>query len=105
MDAVSGLGVSGVITGLAGLERARPLRRSRVARLLGAMSYPLYILHGSLMLMFSVAFGSWLRLGAAGLYALAIGGLVAIYAICAVVTFGFDQPLQRVLKGKKAVLI
>ena len=89
-----GLVLATIILGLAGLERHNILRLGRTATLLGAMSYPLYMLHEPLMLILDQEFGQ-LKLSQFGLYVLLVIGLVVILGVSAVVTFGFDRPLQR----------
>jgi exopolysaccharide production protein ExoZ len=95
-----GLAFAALILGLARLEQLGLFRCGVAARRLGAISYPLYILHEPLIIAMDQQCGNHLRLGTAGLYALAIAGLIAIYAICALVAFGFDQPLQKLLRRR-----
>jgi peptidoglycan/LPS O-acetylase OafA/YrhL len=86
-----------LILGLAGLERHGTLRLGRLAAWLGALSYPLYLLHEPLMLAASLTLPP-LRLHSFALYLFFALGLAAIYAVTAAVTFGFDQPIQRALR-------
>jgi peptidoglycan/LPS O-acetylase OafA/YrhL len=94
---VTGLGFAAIIVGLANLERLGWLRFGATAQRLGAMSYPLYILHTPLILVVDSSFG-WLRLGTVGLNMLAVAGFLALYLLIAIVTFALDQPLQRLLR-------
>jgi peptidoglycan/LPS O-acetylase OafA/YrhL len=98
---VVSLGFAAVILGLATLERHGALRLGRWASRLGAISYPLYILHTSMMLIFDECCHGWLKLGTAGLYALFLGGLAGIYLVAMLAAFGIDQPLQRWLRRGK----
>ncbi|OYV40724.1 MAG: hypothetical protein B7Z81_01760 [Acidocella sp. 20-61-6] len=93
--------LSVVLLGLATLERHGALRLGRWASRLGAISYPLYILHTSMMLIFDECCHGWLKLGTAGLYALFLGGLAGIYLVAMLAAFGIDQPLQHWLRGVK----
>jgi peptidoglycan/LPS O-acetylase OafA/YrhL len=95
---LQGAGFGAVMLGLAVLERAGTLRLPALAGRLGDMSYPLYILHLPLMLIMEASCTSWLRLPLWGLYSLAVVDLAAIYAVCALVTLVYDQPVQRVLR-------
>jgi len=94
---ISGLGYAALIVGLAGLERNGVLRLDKKARWLGAISYPLYILHTPLLLVFH-SHAAVLKLPPVGLYVLFFLGCAAIYAIAAAVAFCIDQPLQRRLR-------
>lgn len=86
-----------IILGFAGLERHGVLRLGKTAAWLGALSYPLYLLHAPLTLAATI----WLpplRLHPVALYVFFTAGLAALYAITALATFCFDQPLQRALR-------
>lgn len=97
---VVSLGFGGIVLGLATLERQGALRLGAWARRLGAVSYPLYILHTSVMLAFDQCCTGWLKLGTAGLYLLFFAGLAAIYLVAALAAFCIDQPLQRWLRRR-----
>ncbi len=88
---------AGIIGGLAGLERLRVFRLGHWAGWLGALSYPLYVLHMPLMVLVE----NVLPLGhfrAAGLYRHFTLLTAFILAVSALVTFLFDQPVQRALR-------
>jgi peptidoglycan/LPS O-acetylase OafA/YrhL len=76
-------GFGALILGLAVLERQGSLRPSAWAGRLGAISYPLYILHAPLLVALA-------RFGPAE--------LAVVFALCALASFGFDQPAQRLLR-------
>jgi peptidoglycan/LPS O-acetylase OafA/YrhL len=86
-----------LLLGLAGLERASGWRMGRWAGWLGAMSYPIYIFHEPVMLIISNE-GHWGQFGAAGLYLHFALLCAAILALAALVSFMFDQPVQRGLR-------
>ena len=92
-----GLALACVIGGLAGMERHGALRLGRFAGWAGAMSYPLYVFHGPLMLLS----GIWYPCAGcheARLYAYFAVMVVLTLAVAALVTFLFDIPVQRVLR-------
>lgn len=93
----TGFVFASIMLGLAGLERHDILRLGRTATILGAMSYPLYIMHEPLMLIMDIRIPK-LKLDIMGLYALFLFGLVVIFAVSAAVTFFFDRPVQRFLR-------
>ncbi len=98
ISAGTGAGVGAVIFGCAILERAGVFRFGPWARKLGAVSYPLYIMHTALMFAFSYyVFGKW---SAQGVYLYLFGAayLAGIFAISAAAAFLLDQPLQRGLR-------
>ena len=88
------------MVGLAGLERHGLLRLGRKAAWLGALSYPLYICHEPLMLLYQQEFAG-AKFGRLGLYLFFLGGAAAIFAISAAVTFLFDRPIQRLLRVRR----
>jgi peptidoglycan/LPS O-acetylase OafA/YrhL len=100
MAPLIGIGMGGIMLGLAGLERHGVLRFGRLASRLGAISYPLYILHASLLLWVNIEFAG-LKLGPAGLYAMFIVTAIGIFGLCAAITFTIDQPVQKLLRRAK----
>jgi len=94
---ITGIAIACILTGFSGLERCGALRCGRWARQLGVISYPIYILHTSLLLAFEVQFEQ-LRLNHTELYLLVAGLIIAVFAICAAIAFAVDQPLQRYLR-------
>ncbi|MDE8345486.1 MAG: acyltransferase [Acidocella sp.] len=100
MAPVLAAGFAGVILGLAWLERAGVIKLGARARLLGAMSYPLYIVHMPLMLLVDVQCGKWLRLGPVALYVFAFACVAGIYAIIWAATICLDQPVQRYVSAR-----
>ena len=91
-----GLLLAAIILGLSGLEEAGWLRPYRHAKRLGAMSYPLYILHVPLIFAADQMFPAY-RFSTVGLYIGLFIGVAIIYAVTVIITFGFDRPLQRAL--------
>jgi peptidoglycan/LPS O-acetylase OafA/YrhL len=83
-----------LILGLAGLERAGLIGLGRWAAVAGTISYPLYILHAPLELIFDAKMPHG-ALPTYGLYTLFVAGLLGIYGIATAATYGFDQPVQR----------
>lgn len=94
----TGAGLGLVILGLATLERHGALRLGRWARRLGAMSYPLYILHIPLMVYADGWCWNRPHPQGAALFIFAALYLATLYLICAGATWLFDQPLQRTLR-------
>jgi peptidoglycan/LPS O-acetylase OafA/YrhL len=89
--------IATLMLGLAGLERHGIIRLGKTAARLGAMSYPLYILHTVFLLW------AWNelprpKLSPGGEYVVFFLAVVAIYGASALATFYFDQPVQRVLR-------
>ncbi len=94
------------LLGLAGLERAGGFALGRWAGWLGAISYPIYIFHEPTLLVITNELHPE-RYHTPGLYALLAAVTVAILAVATLVTFLFDQPVQRLLRrvgrGKRDV--
>jgi len=91
------LAIATMLLALAALERHQLLQLGPWAAWLGAMSYPLYVLHEPALLVLSNLYPA-LRCSSAALYGL-FGAILGITLIlCALVTFLFDQPLQRWLR-------
>jgi len=101
MAVPGGLGFAAAMLGLAILEGQGVFRFGGRARRLGAMSYPLYILHAPLLLIVSVN-TQGRSFGLPALYAFTALGLVYIYGLSALFAFGIDQPLQRLLRRLSA---
>ena len=93
----TGFVLASIMLGLAGLERHSILRLGRAAAVLGAMSYPLYMMHEPLMFLMDLNVPK-LRLSMAGLCVLFLSGLVVMLGVAGLVTFLFDRPLQRLLR-------
>jgi peptidoglycan/LPS O-acetylase OafA/YrhL len=91
------------LLGMAGMERAGALQCGAFARRLGAISYPLYILHTPLLLVIDLE-ASGVRMSTTWLYVLTPFVLVALTLISAAVAFWIDQPLQRTLRRVTARL-
>jgi peptidoglycan/LPS O-acetylase OafA/YrhL len=101
---ITGIAIACILTGFSSLERCGALRLGRWARQLGVISYPIYILHSPLLLVFDVQFEQ-MRLNHAELYMLLVGLIIAVIAICAAIAFAVDQPLQRALRRFNMPLI
>ncbi len=97
MPAAFGLSLGAVILGLGNLERGGALKLGRWARIMGAASYPLYLLHMPVLDLIKLHAGVF-ALNAAGLWAFLAISLVVIGVIVAFFTFAVDQPLQRSLR-------
>jgi peptidoglycan/LPS O-acetylase OafA/YrhL len=96
-------GFGAIILALASLERSGAFRLGAVARRLGIVSYPLYIVHSTCMAAFLALAGP--KLAAAGFhadlawqYTILFGAALAIYAISTAAAFLIDHPLQRLLR-------
>jgi len=96
--AAIGTGLGLVILGCAALERSGVLRVGAWARKLGAISYPLYILHAQIMLLVGKIF--WGRLHTHGVWLVGFAALymLVIFGLSAAAAFWLDKPLQRVLR-------
>lgn len=89
--------VAGIILGLAELERHGAIRLGRYAKWAGAISYPLYIFHGSIIMLSETRF-PWGTDHLLGLYIhFAIVAAITLM-ISALVAFLFDMPVQRALR-------
>jgi peptidoglycan/LPS O-acetylase OafA/YrhL len=93
-----GLVMGCLMLSLARLEQSGILKIGPLAQGFGAVSYPLYILHWSLFWVAASALPHW-RLHTGGLVALFVAGIAGIFLIATAATFGFDQPVQRWLRG------
>ena len=102
MMIVMGLTMGCVMLSLAQLERSGVLKIGAFAGKLGAVSYPLYILHWSLFWLAASTLPHW-KLHTGGLIVLFAAGTAGIFLSAAAATFWFDQPVQRWLRGRKAV--
>ncbi len=95
------LGMAAVIAanilGLAALERSGTIRLGKYALWAGAMSYPIYIFHEPILLLINnnIPLGQY-QLPA--LYACLLATIVTILTATALVTFLYDQPIQRLLR-------
>lgn len=87
-----------ILLGLVGLEQCGWLKLSRHFGFAGAISYPLYIFHTSLMLVITIALPK-LHLHSFGLVLCFLCELVIVYGVASLVTHYFDQPLQSFLRG------
>lgn len=94
---ITGLAFSAIILGLAGLEQEKIIQLNTFPRLLGNISYPLYILHAPLMLVLDVHTRN-MKFSNSKLALLFSAGMLTLYAISAACTFLIDQPLQRLLR-------
>jgi exopolysaccharide production protein ExoZ len=90
-----GTGFAALILGLAVLERAGTLNPGPLAGRLGALSYPLYVLHVPLLLAIGAPLTGRLHLGLVGLYGLLAAVLVIVYSASALLTDWFDRPVRR----------
>ena len=96
-------GFGALILGLASLERAGAFHLGPLACRLGTISYPLYIVHTSCMLVFFTLADPWFesagfRLSIPGQYALLVAATLVIYALSTAIALFIDQPLQRLLR-------
>lgn len=82
------------VLGLALLERHGLLRLGRVAVFAGAMSYPLYMMHGPVLMLIDKNL-TWGQHHVFGLYLAFFLTTAAIMAVTAAVTLCYDQPVQR----------
>jgi peptidoglycan/LPS O-acetylase OafA/YrhL len=89
--------LAGCVLGLASLERHGIIHFGKYAAWLGAMSYPLYIFHEPVTLIINNTL-PWGQHHTLGLYARLIAITTAILAVSALVTFAYDQPVQRLLR-------
>ncbi len=91
-----GLELGATMLGLAWLESHGTLRIARICGFLGALSYPLYLLHSALMLAEDRFISKHLSYG--GVWAWFIILFAIMYALSAGATLLFDQPVQRLLR-------
>jgi peptidoglycan/LPS O-acetylase OafA/YrhL len=97
MIALVAITMAVVMLGFAGLERHGILRLPRAALWAGTLSYPLYILHAALLMLFWRLVPHFM-LGSAGVLLLFYGQLAAIFTIASLAAFLLDQRLQRLLR-------
>lgn len=86
-----------LLLGITGLEQARWLRLPRFCGVLGALSYPLYITHTAVMLIFDVN-TQHMKWQVPVLYVICLLGIVVYLAIAQGVTILYDQPIQRAVR-------
>lgn len=94
MFVLIGFVIATTMLGCAALEQHGMLRLPRPALWLGTLSYPLYILHGSLLMIFWRIF-SFGNLSSVGVVVLFLGLLTYLFIFASLAAFGIDQPLQR----------
>ena len=88
-----------LMVGLGGLERCGALRLGGWAHRLGSLSYPLYIIHSPLMLVFAIE-APVHNLDPAGMLGLFFAELGCILAAGLLLARWFDQPVQRALRTR-----
>lgn len=91
------LAIGTTVLGIAGLERAGVFRLGKLAGWLGAISYPLYVFHEPIMLIINNDL-PWGKFGTAALYMHFVLLCATILTVSALVTFLYDQPVQRRLR-------
>jgi peptidoglycan/LPS O-acetylase OafA/YrhL len=96
--AAIGAGLGLLMLGCAALERSGVLRIGAWARRLGAVSYPLYILHAQIMLLVGKLLWGRLHLHGAGMAGFAVVYLLFVFGTATAAAFWLDRPLQRVLR-------
>lgn len=99
---LAALALAAVILSLSALERAGSLRPGAGWRHLGTLSYPLYLFHSPVL--FAVGLLFYRHAGLRGDFApaeLFVLLLAVTLALTAAVTFAIDQPLQRILRGRR----
>jgi peptidoglycan/LPS O-acetylase OafA/YrhL len=84
--------------GLVNLERTGLIRTGALARRLGTISYPLYIIHLPMILILDQSCLPWLRFHTPGLDLMATAFIALVYALATAAAFLIDQPLQRLLR-------
>ena len=94
MFVLIGFIIATTMLGLASLEQHGMLRLPGIALWLGVLSYPLYILHGSLLMVFWY-FITFSHLSSVGVVLLFIGLLTYLFTFASLAAFLIDQPLQR----------
>lgn len=86
-----------LLLGVTGLEQKGWIRLPRLCAKLGALSYPLYITHTAVMLIFDVN-TQHIKWHEPALYAVCLLGVVGYLVIAQGVTVLYDQPIQRAVK-------
>lgn len=100
VSAVTGCGLAGVILGLSTLERGGQFHPGSYARTLGAISYPLYILHTAIMfLLWNMSLHQQWHFSGPYLYLFGAAYLGTIFAFAAAAAFLIDKPLQKFLRN------
>lgn len=95
---VAGLCLAATIAGSAGFERAAKVDFGSVARLLGRLSYPIYILHMSIMLLFSEALRNT-RLTSLEISVLIVTEVTSIFLTSFLLDRWLDRPTQAFLRS------
>ncbi len=101
-DVIAGMGltIGALMLSLAWLETNQVLKIGAYAGRLGAISYPLYILHWSLFWIGGRMIPH-LELRTPALIMVFVVYTAVVFLVAAAVTYLFDQPVQRWLRGRK----
>ena len=90
--------IGGNILGLALLERHGVIRLGKYAAWAGAMSYPIYLFHEPVLLLVINRTFPWGLHHMLSLYVRCGAMIAVILVVAALVTFLYDQPVQRALR-------